>query len=335
VDVQTGALVQKIDTGMGTGQDPTGNARPNGLATPTLVDVNGDGIVDYVFAGDLFGEMWKFNVTASDPTTWDIAFGGVPLFTAKDASGKNQPITSRAEVGRGPNGKGLVVLFGTGKFLETSDKVLANLSTQSFYGLFDPNTASTTAIASRTALTQQQITYEGTNTVNGKSVQLRATTQNTVPASSRGWYLDLVSAAPGVPPPAGFKGEMQVSDSILRNGKVIFSTIIPNTDPCTFGGNSWLMTLDALSGGRLNYAPFDLNTDHVFNDTDFVTLADGTKVPASGIQWNEGMVGRPGVVAGQTEDFGYGSGSSGADPEKKDLNSGPGDRGRQSWRQLR
>jgi type IV pilus assembly protein PilY1 len=337
LDVETGKVVAKIDTKMGAGQDPTGNSRPNGLATPTLVDTNGDGVVDYVFAGDLFGEMWKFNVTAADPTSWGIAFGGVPMFVAKDATGKNQPITSRAEVGRGPGGKGMVVLFGTGKFLEPSDKILANLSTQSFYGLFDPNTASTITLASdRSTLTQQQITYEGTNTVNGKAVPLRAVTQNAVAAGFRGWYLDLVSAAPGVPSGStGFKGEMQVSDPILRNGRVIFSTIIPSTDPCTFGGNSWLMTLDALSGGRLSYPPFDLNNDHVFDKTDFVTLSDGTTVPASGMQWNEGMVGKPGVVAGQNEDFGYGSGSSGNDPEKKNLNTGPGDRGRQSWRQLR
>jgi type IV pilus assembly protein PilY1 len=129
---------------------------------------------------------------------------------------------------------------------------------------------------------------------------------------------------------------MQVSDPILRNGRMIFSTIIPSTDPCTFGGTSWLMSLDALSGGRLNYPPFDLNNDHAFDNTDFVTLPDGTKVPAAGMQWKEGMVGKPGVVAGgQSEDFAYGSGSSGNDAEKKNLNTGPGDRGRQSWRQLR
>ncbi|HEU4623250.1 MAG TPA: PilC/PilY family type IV pilus protein [Steroidobacteraceae bacterium] len=337
VDIETGKLVAKIDTKMGMGQDPSGNSRPNGLATPTLVDINGDNVVDYVFAGDLFGEMWKFDVTAADPTSWNIAFGGVPLFVAKDAGGKNQPITTRAEVGRGPGGKGMVVLFGTGKFLEPSDKVLANLSTQSFYGLFDPNTPSTTPINSnRSTLTKQAITFEGTNNVNGKDIPLRGLTQNAVAANSRGWYLDFISPAPGVPTGSiGFKGEMQVSDPILRNGRVIFSTIIPNTDPCTFGGTSWLMSLDALSGGRLSYPPFDLDNDHLFTDTDFITLPDGTKIPASGMQWTEGMVGKPGVVAGQNEDFGYGSGSSGNDPEKKNLNTGPGDRGRQSWRQLR
>jgi type IV pilus assembly protein PilY1 len=210
--------------------------------------------------------------------------------------------------------------------------VLSNLSTQSFYGLIDPNTASTTTIASRSNLTAQQITYEDTVTIAGKSMQVRATTQNAV--TNRGWYLDLLSGSPGVPPPAGFKGEMLVSDPILRNGRVIFSTIIPSTDPCTFGGNSWLMAFDALSGGRLGYAPFDLNNDDSYDDGDYLTLPDGSKVPASGVQSNEGMIGKIGIVAGQREDYGYASGTTGNN-EKTDLNSGPGDRGRQSWRQLR
>ena len=42
------------------------------------------------------------------------------------------------------------------------------------------------------------------------------------------------------------------------------------------------MELDALSGGRLNYPPLDLNDDKKFDNNDYVTLADGTKVPVSG-----------------------------------------------------
>lgn len=335
VDIETGALVRKIDTGKGTAQDPTSAGRPNGLATPALVDLNGDKIVDYVYAGDLFGNLWKFDVTSASETSWNIPYSGAPLFIAKDGSGKNQPITSRPEIGRGPGGKGMIVLFGTGKFLEPTDKVLANLSTQTFYGLIDTNTATSTAIPGRTSLTAQQITYEATVTSGGKTTPVRATTQNAV--TNRGWYLDLISAAPGVPPPAGFKGEMQVSDSILRNGKVIFSTIIPSTDPCAFGGTSWLMALDALSGGRLQYPPFDLNGDDKFNDNDYVTLADGTKVVTSAVQSDEGMIGKVGIVSGPSSsglEHAYGAGTTGR-TFTPDLNSGPGDQGRQSWRQLR
>ena len=57
VDIEGGSLIKKIDTTVGTAADPSGNNRPNGLATPAPVDVDGDRIVDYIYAGDLFGNM--------------------------------------------------------------------------------------------------------------------------------------------------------------------------------------------------------------------------------------------------------------------------------------
>jgi type IV pilus assembly protein PilY1 len=340
-DALTGAPIGtagKISIPKGTADDPSGLNRPNGLATPAVVDVNGDGIADYVFAGDLFGNMWKIDLTNTNPDSWSIAFGGSPLFVAKDGGGKAQPITERPEVGRGPNGKGLVVLFGTGKFLEGTDKVLANLSTQTFYGLFDPNDGVTGAITtSRAALTKQEITYEAMvdfknaagTVVN--TLPVRGTTQNAV--SGRGWYMDLLSGSPGVPAGSGFKGEMQVSDPILRNGRVIFSTIIPSNDPCSAGGSGWLMVMDALSGGRVTYPPLDANNDKKFDSNDYITV-DGKQIPLSGVSTSEGMVGKAGVLSGQDGEYAITSGSTGDIGDRR-LNPGPGDVGRQSWRQLR
>jgi type IV pilus assembly protein PilY1 len=54
VDIQTGGLVKAIDTGKGTAADPMSSNRPNGLSTPAPIDSNNDGIVDYIFAGDLW-----------------------------------------------------------------------------------------------------------------------------------------------------------------------------------------------------------------------------------------------------------------------------------------
>ncbi|MGH8533221.1 MAG: pilus assembly protein [Gammaproteobacteria bacterium] len=72
VDIATGELIKKIDTGVGKTQDPKtatlANQLPNGLATPAPIDANGDSIVDYIYAGDLFGNLWKFDVSSSNPT---------------------------------------------------------------------------------------------------------------------------------------------------------------------------------------------------------------------------------------------------------------------------
>ena len=56
----------------------------------------------------------------------------------------------------------------------------------------------------------------------------------------------------------------------------IFTTLIPSTDPCDFGGDSWLMELDAISGGRLSYSVFDLDENKLFDEGDYVNV-DGEK----------------------------------------------------------
>jgi type IV pilus assembly protein PilY1 len=95
VNLQTGALIKKIPAGVGTS---------NGLSTHVLYDSNGDQTVDAVYAGDLQGNMWKFDLTGSNVTAWGVANAGVPLFTARNASNEVQPITSQPRIGAHPNG---------------------------------------------------------------------------------------------------------------------------------------------------------------------------------------------------------------------------------------
>jgi type IV pilus assembly protein PilY1 len=328
VDMKTGLPLKKIVVPHGAA------ATPNGLATPAAVDLNGDGVVDFVFAGDLLGNMWKFDIRSTDPDMWNIAFSGSPLFAAKDADGNPQPITSRPEVGRGPNGRGMIVLFGTGRFLEAADRDVATLKMQTFYGITDPNNGSAGAVASRDDLTRQTIDVEEVQIFGGQSVPVRLTTQTAPAADDRGWYLDLVKVEEGKPLSEHFNGEMQVSDSILRNGRIIFTTLIPNKDPCGFGGTSWLMELDALSGGRLDYSPFDLNNDTQFTNADYGTQKSGSKTAVSGRQSEVGITPRPGILSGNESEFKYTPGTSGNMQVIRE-NPGAGDVGRQSWRQMR
>jgi type IV pilus assembly protein PilY1 len=346
VDMATGALLKKFDTGVGKSADPLAQARPNGLAAPAAVDVDGDGSIDYVYAGDLFGNLWKFNLTDVVPANWNIPYTSgnspAPLFVAKDANGKRQPITSRPNVDHAPNGHGLIVLFGTGKYLESGDTDVSTLTTQTFYGVIDRASGTNLDIVpdrsqTNAPLTQQQITTEtvqsfatpagGTNVVG-----VRVVTKNPL-GSNRGWYLDLVS------PAHGFEGEMQVTNSVIDSGKVIFTTLIPNSDPCSAGGKSWLMVLDLASGGRLDTTPFDLNEDGAFNSNDNV---NGD--PTSGMMLNGGIAAAPAVVSDtdtkNKKDGGSGcewglTGTSDGNAQAVCLNPGPRAVGRQSWRQVR
>ena len=110
----------------------------NGLSVPQPLDVNGDGVPDFVYAGDLRGNLWKFDISNADAANWGVAFSGSPLFTASYTSGgstSRQPITA-APVLR-PNTKvgGLNVAFGTGQNLTEGDRT--DTSVQTVYSILD------------------------------------------------------------------------------------------------------------------------------------------------------------------------------------------------------
>jgi type IV pilus assembly protein PilY1 len=311
-----------------------------------VVDLNGDSIVDFAYAGDLQGNLWKFNLKGSSSAAWDVAYtdgAGVkqPLFVARDSGGVAQPITSKPEVGRGPKGVGMIVLFGTGKFMELGDK--SPTQTQTFYGVIDANQlAGTDIVSGRGSMTQQIIKVEGTRTFTTPTGtvtrRIRVTTANPVAgATGRGWYLDLLS--PNTP---NFRGEMQVSNSVLRNGRIIFTTLIPDANPCSPGGTSWLMEIEALTGARLTDPPLDNNNDGVFDDEDKVTVTiDGedVTVTTSGEESEVGITQTPGILASETAEFKYMSGTTanagGSNIQRAVENPGPNARGRQSWRQIK
>jgi type IV pilus assembly protein PilY1 len=331
VNMANGNLIKKFDTGFGITRDPTGNGRPNGLATPVLVDMDGDRVVEQAYVGDLYGNLWKIDLRATNSSGWDFAFRDAsnrpePLFQARDTAGNAQPITVRPEVTRGPHGVGTMVVFGTGKYLEASDKLTTPVLVQSFYGLIDNNNFVAGDKLVRADLTTQTITGEPSFDPDGPGgrspVKVRTTSAN--PMTGRGWVLDLLS-------PSGYQGEKQVTDPAVRGDRVIFTTLIPNTDPCGFGGTSWLMELDVLSGQHLRDAALDIDGD---GDIDSNDTLNG-EVP-SGIQ-DDQILSRPEILmclSGDCVDRKISSGSSGSLFEKSE-SSDRSTRGRQSWRQIR
>lgn len=323
VNAQTGALIRKIDTGVG---GPAA-ADQNGLASPTVVDTDGDRIADAAYAGDLKGNMWKFDLTSTTPASWDVAHKtGVtnrPLFITEAPDGSTQPITTKPAVGRHPEG-GVVVLFGTGKYMEPTDRTIPPMpQVQTFYGIHDEGSRVTSG---RSALKQQKVVVE----VTAFGYDLRLTTQFKPGPSDHGWFIDLPTA-----------GERQVSRPVLRGGRIIFTTLIPSTETCSYGGTSWLMELDAITGSRLKETPFDLNGDGLFNSGDWVTGTgdfdgDGTpetiKIPVSGKKSKEGIIKTPAIIGAGEKEYKYASGTTGN--VEITVEPGGGEAGRQSWRQL-
>jgi len=344
---------------------------PNGLASAAPVDFNNDEITDYIFAGDLEGNLWKFDVTNPNPAAWKVAYGGgtpQPLFTAVDSGGTGQPITMRPDVALHPVGLGFLVNVGTGKYLEDSDNLSVGQQTQTFYGIWDKNEA-TLLPFTRSHLLQQKIllevdasfdtdgdgtpdTTETVRTVSDNPINWHMDTGNptgTPPTTHLGWYMDLVNcdvAADGTTcTNTNNLGERPVTTPTIRTGRLIFETLIPSTDPCAFGGEGFLMEIDFRTGGQLAFSPFDLNNDLFFNSDDYVQVTydvngDGVvdtndRVIASGIK-QEAIPSAPVVVAGanpgdaEVKLLGLSNGT--VKPVRN--NPGPGEEGRQSWRQL-
>ena len=115
----------------------------NGLSTPVAVDVNIDRIADFVYAGDLKGNLWKFDLRSPNPDDWDVAYkdgdNNKPLFTARgpesDPAEAIQPITAKPDVMLHPIKPGYMVCFGTGKFLGDNDVQDRTINT--IYGIWD------------------------------------------------------------------------------------------------------------------------------------------------------------------------------------------------------
>jgi len=106
----------------------------NGLSAPRPVDVDGNGTADFVYAGDLMGNLWKFDISNVDRKQWKVTYGGQPMFTAVGPTGKAQPITSAPVAVAYPSG-GFMVGFGTGKNIAQAD--LSDQNQNSFYALHD------------------------------------------------------------------------------------------------------------------------------------------------------------------------------------------------------
>ncbi len=298
------------------------SANPNGLSTPNLVDTNGDGTVDRVYAGDLQGNMWAFDLSDASSSNWAVANkqGSTPqpLFTATDSGGTPQPITAKPTAVVNPsvptstspsNLPNLMVYFGTGQYLVNGDK--NSTGTQTFYGVWDDGSKN----LSRSNLVQQ--TFQ-----SGYPSNVRVPTDTSVDFSSKsGWYMDLPDT-----------GERVVTNAKVRGDLVFFNTLIPNTQPCSFGGSGWLMSVKQTNGGPPKTAAFDFNNDLVVDNSDLVTKSGSTTATApGGHMFTQGIPAESNFLG----DHQYTPGSNGQIQHDVVNPGGSSYTGRLSWREIR
>lgn len=301
VELATGNLIKKIDTKVNV------LSTPNGLSSPTTLDVDNDYDADYVYAGDLEGNMWKFDISSSDPAQWDVAFKNgttaLPLYTActtADCSITNrQPITVKPQVGFNKGATGMLVYFGTGSYFQQNDN--KNKGLQSFYAIWDKG-FSTSPVFNKSHLLEQKILQE-LHPKNKKGDDIgelnRITTANPIiwhretglPKDGTddgllvdthlGWYMDMVNTEKNN---TDGRGERFISDPQLRDDQIIFVTAIPDANPCAYGGSSWFMQLNAISGSRPETPAIDVDGDGDIDETDFLLSLTNGSVPSSGLK---------------------------------------------------
>ncbi|RJF98937.1 pilus assembly protein [Noviherbaspirillum saxi] len=206
----------------------------NGLSAPALV-TGADGAVRYAYAGDMQGNLWRFDFTGAAP--WNDALAGTtPLFMATDDKGKRQPLTTQPRVAFAPGG-GYVVLIGTGKFIEEDDAAKGKFSTQSFYGVLDAMKSDYAASGRADLASRSLEKVNGAFKITGAELSYDANI-----TGAKGWYFDFPDSA---------TGERSVTNPMLINGLLFFNTLIPGSDPCDAGGGRSYV-VDTLSGMPAN-----------------------------------------------------------------------------------
>jgi type IV pilus assembly protein PilY1 len=269
----------------------------NGLSTPSLVDTNFDGLVDYAYAGDLKGNLWKFDLTDTNSANWKIAYGTIespqPLFQAKNSQGVAQPITSKPDVVKHCllDHDGYIIVFGTGSYLTNGDT--RSIDQQTIYGIWDwqnqernhnyylgefdkdrqlTNIENLDNDYHSCTLLEQTLVHdyfsEGYMVVSDTPIVWYPKKQDNI--SHVGWYFDLPNA-----------GERVVANPTIREGKIIIISLIPAKSKCGVDGNANMYVLNACNGGRLNDPIFKVNDDFVKIE------ADGLDpLPPSGIAFS-------------------------------------------------
>ena len=203
----------------------------NGLSMPQWEDLDGNGTADVAYAGDLKGNMWKFDISNPDATKWSTAY---KLFRAVQTTVTGNtttitplPITTAPRtmyMGRG----GIMVMFGTGNAFETGDFPATGV-TQKVYGLWDRGSA----IADDSALVTRIYTRDS----NG-NVYLASGAQLDW-SKHKGWVMTLPGSAEAV-----------LSDPSLDAGVMTMVGVRPKsgTNQCSDTPNATMYTIDPISG---------------------------------------------------------------------------------------
>lgn len=262
-----------LDKPAGTAWTATGST-PNyyKLTVPvdsTLIAANATGLINFeatfgdvrevsqLYMGDLHGKVWRLDFSQRGTANWtfnELSFYKTgpavpyPLYIAKTGAGAVQPITMPPTiVAAGTEGgfRKTYVTFGTGKYLETSDKT--SLAQNSFYAIYENGSTSAPAggavVPGRGRLQAGSVNTT-TFLVSVPSFKWGRPLTDTDLTQRAGWYFDYVAG-----------GEKSISPISLNGDNIVFGSIIPlaagNAGACAAsggGGNVYELNVDSGNG---------------------------------------------------------------------------------------
>ncbi len=274
IDPSTGA--QKMYY-LSTGE----SGQSDGIAYAHPVDLDGDHVADYVYAGDALGHVWRFDLTSNDPANWAVTPG--PLFTTPSG----QPIMSDVYpvFVAGPSGTQLMLFFGTGQKFPLTQTTATSYATgqQSFYGVWDWNMSAWNALNStqfaslpagtagtlgQSNLQLQTVSYDastglpsietpymvcwaGTSTCS--SATQTAHTSATSSNNQYGWYINFPGSNSGY---GATTYEQEIYNPIVVSTAIQFNSILPAIDSplmCTPDHDEgWSYALDVRNGNPVS-----------------------------------------------------------------------------------
>ena len=251
----------KLDTGFGV-QD----GLPNGLGEPRAIDIDGNQTADYVYAGDIQGNLFRFDIRSDDHKEWVVEKIFESSYRSGSADEKKQPITTQPIVIAHPSGSGFIVIFASGSYIRASDST--NKDIQSIYGIWDRLSP---GLVSKADLQEQE--FINVLSDNGR---VRILSDNPVDYSfaggQRGWFIDLDAPPAGFPRGSvpEFPGERAVRNIQLKSGLGFVNSVFPqNEGSCIEGAGGSILAFCPETGGSScfnNRAIFDLNNDGTFDD---------------------------------------------------------------------
>jgi len=342
---QTGNISFRfLDTNYGPSKDPLKKSSKNGIAYVASADLDGDHITDYVYAGDAFGNLWRFDLTSKTSASW--AAGTAPLFSTPASASTSQPITTRVTVTSQLSSNGLarvVVDFGTGQqFPQTLTSAATYASgAQALYGIWDWNMSGWNALSlikyqslsapqtvTNSSLQGQTATNVGGG--NGNISGYRTVTQNAIcwkgssvcaggstKNSQFGWTIALPDA-----------GEQIIYNPTSAYGQFVVNTTIPNVNQLlscnTQPPSGFTMAVASDTGGGASTSFFATATNN------FVS-SNGAIVSGIGLS----AVGTPNFVSAMTKPYMINQTATGVGSATQVNAGAPGIGTRMNWIKLR